>query len=286
LIRIDKSTGAGVVVGPIGFTNVSGLGARALQMATPGVLYATTGGDVGLLLRIHPVSGAGTLIGDTGLPGAPGLAIDPLGQIFCTSRSFPMATPSDLYRVDAATAQSFRVGSTGVGFMDAIAFDFFGGLWGLASEDENLYRVDPATAATTLVGFTGEQLAGAAFDPISGSLFASTGGNVPSNPDALYRVDTTNGALTLVGTSGLGGAIPDIQFDGSGLLLGVKAGNLIAIDRETAEGTLIGPTGFNPVSGLAAIPGRSLLDAPSAAVATATIALLPAMPNPMSEHTG
>ena len=52
----------------------------------PNVCYASTGlTDGGRFLTIDPTTGVGTLIGFTGLTGVPGLAINSLGEIFCTS---------------------------------------------------------------------------------------------------------------------------------------------------------------------------------------------------------
>jgi hypothetical protein len=66
--------------------------------AKPGVCYASTGfNDGGRLLTINNTTGAGTLIGPTGLDFVPGLAINSNGGIY------GIGDNSNLYKIDAAT---------------------------------------------------------------------------------------------------------------------------------------------------------------------------------------
>ena len=67
--------------------------------------------------------------------------------------------------------------------------------------------------------------------------------------DAIYTIDITTCEATLVGTTGFGGAIPGLVFDENGNLFGVVGGgkrsnDLIAIDKNTGAGTVVGPVGF------------------------------------------
>ncbi len=231
------------------------------QMAEPlpalasfGVCYATTGtkGDnPGSLLRIDAATGAGALIGATGLPGVSGLAIKSTGEIFVTD----VADPGGLYRLDAATAAATLVASTGLFFPDAIAFDQNDLLY-IVDSNNDLHTIDEVTGATNLVGATGFNIRGLAFDPTDGALWGSDGGANFGQTDRIFIIDTTTGAATLVGATGLGGSTPDLHFDQEGNLYGVKGGgtgtnNLIAIDKATGMGTVIGPVGFSAVAGMA-----------------------------------
>ncbi|MCG8607809.1 hypothetical protein MJD09_22845, partial [bacterium] len=226
----------------------------AFAPAEVGICYATTGGaDGGRLLTIDPVTGAGTLVGPTGLSGAPGLAINSKGEMFVTER-----TTGDLYRMDAATGTVLLIGSTGVTFLDAIAFDGNDVLYGIGFDPPffNLRIIDTETGASSIVGPTSDIYTGMAFDPTDGQLYASVGGFQAINPDAIARIDKATGAATIVGTTGLGGPTPDIHFDDDGNMFGSKGGgqsinDLIAINKTTGAGSVIGSIGFPAVSGLA-----------------------------------
>ena len=98
-------------------------------------------------------------------------------------------------------------------------------------------------------------MAGLAFDPTNGDLYASVSPS-GNQPDGIFKVDKATGVATLIGTTGLGGGTQDIAFDADGNLYGVKGGGLsgnndfISIDKTTGAGTVIGKTGFTSVSGL------------------------------------
>jgi len=264
-----------------------------VAVAELGVCYASTGhADGGRFLTINLTTGAGSLIGPTGLDAVPGLAINSAGEIFATS-AFPEA---DLYRIDAATGTAIlKVGSTELQLLDAIAFDENDVLYGVGFESLpptfNLYTINTETAEATLIGPTGEFFAGMAFDPTDGTLWASTGGNA-NVQDGIFTIDPATGAATLVGTTGLGGPTPDICFDNDGNLFGAKGGglnvnNLISINKSTGAGTVIGPIGFASVSGLAFALG--IIDAVEEPPASLTVpevfTLEQNYPNPFNPST-
>ncbi|MDH4070395.1 MAG: T9SS type A sorting domain-containing protein [Ignavibacteria bacterium] len=222
-------------------------------LAQYGVCYASTGQmgtDPGSLLTIDLVTGAGTVVGSSGLVGLPGLAINSSGVIYATETS-----NGDLYTINASTGEATFVGSTGLGFLDAIAFSADDVLYGIDVAFD-LYTIDTGTATPTLVGNTGDVFTGMAFDPTDGTCYASVGGFAPINPDGIATIDITTGAATIIGTTGLGGSTPDLHFDQDGNLYGVKGGggadaDLIAIDKNTGAGTVVGTVGYASVSGLA-----------------------------------
>ncbi len=244
-----------------------------LNRATLGACYASTGlTDGGRILTIEPATGAGTLVGATGLTAAPGLAINSQGEIFATDAT----DNTGLYRIDATTGIALFVANTGLLFVDAIAFGSNDLLYGINSNND-LYIIDAATGETSLIGPTGDFMQGMAFDPTDGSLWASTGaGQNAVVPDGIYTIDVNSGAASLVGVTGLGGSTPDIHFDENGNLYGVKGGGqsenqLISIDKSTGTGMVIGSIGFTAVSGLAyrfnSPPGNfTLVDPPNEAV--------------------
>lgn len=225
----------------------------SIANAQMGVLYATTGAGGGSLYVLDPYTGAATLIGPTGLNGVPGLAINSSGEIWGTERS-----SGSLYRIDATTGQAFFQTTTDIGFLDAIAFDGSDVLYGVGFDppDYELRTINTSTGVTTPVGPTGDVFAGLAFHPVTGVLYGSTGGFQPNNPDGIAKIDKSTGATTFLGTTGFGSATPDICFDTSANLFGVKGGgqstnNLILVNQLTGAGTLVGPTGVPGFSGMA-----------------------------------
>ncbi|MCK5406127.1 MAG: hypothetical protein KAJ37_01675, partial [Candidatus Krumholzibacteria bacterium] len=196
--------------------------------ALPGVCYGSTGvqGSAnGALVTVDPGTGAGTLIGQTGLDRLPGLAVNASREIWGSSGG----GGSHLVRVSASDALTqviapIRNVATGLTlpFADALAFDKNGVLYAVDASN-NLWTIDTSTGWATEVGYTGVLgapfLVGLAFDPTSQRLYASTGGL--GGADEIYEIDPGTGAATLVGNTGLGnGAIPDITFQDNGSFLG------------------------------------------------------------------
>jgi hypothetical protein len=223
-------------------------------IAQPGIFYAGTGQnnatDPGALISIDPATGAGTLIGPTGImgdnsPSVHALAIKSTGEIYAPS-SIPS---SDLYTINASTGAATFLSHTGLFYPDAMAFNG-SDILHAAARDSNLYIVDEQSGSTTLIGPMGAAIKGIAFDPISGGLFGS------SDADGIYRINLNTGEAVLVGLTGLGGTTPDIHFDQDGNLYGTKSGtgshNLISISKATGAGTIIGSIGFTAVTALSA----------------------------------
>lgn len=294
LISIDKTTGAGTVIGVTGIDGISGMGSQAfLHRVAEHVIYGTQGKAGDLLVKIDPATGAGTPIGNTGVTGMPGLAISPAGDMYAVSGG---VSPNDLYRIDPVTAQTFLVGNTGVQFFDSITFDNDGILYGVGvSGSKTLFKINPATAAVSAIGPTGEQLAGLAVDPTDGRLYASTGGVGPTNPSSIYRMNKTSGAIALIGNLGFAtpnGAIPDITFDAAGQMYGVIGGggggassDFIKIDKTSGAGVVIGAVGTTGVSGLDSWAYGAALDVPRASVPARGTFLEAARPNPFGAAT-
>ena len=225
-----------------------------LAPAQMGVIYATSGSDVGWLYTIDPTTGAATQVGPLGVGGMPGLAINSLGEIWGTQRN-----TSTLYRVDASTGQAIFQTLVDVQFIDAIAFDSDDVLYGIAFDPPlfQLRTINTSTGATTPIGPTSDIYVGMAFHPSTGVLYASVGGYQPVHPDGIVTIDKNTGKATYLGMTGLGGATPDLVFDMLGNLYGVKGGGqqasnkFIRVSQSNGAGTLIGLTGYPSISGMA-----------------------------------
>jgi hypothetical protein len=221
-----------------------------IMPAFPYLIYGSTGfNDGGRLIVIDPASAVTKVIGQTGLAAVPGLAINSGGYIFGTNGS-------NIYRIDAMTGKVLWTSSSGLNSLPAVAFDSNDILYGLGFDPIsflwNLYIIDPFSGDTTIIGQAGvsTEWRGMAFDPISGTLWAST------NNGDIYTIDHLTGAPTFIGSTGLMAGVPDISFDPAGNLYGVSGGSagdndLISINKITGAGTIIGNTGIISISGLA-----------------------------------
>lgn len=259
--------------------------AHAQAPAAPGVCYATLGNiasSPGALITVNLTTGAGTLVGPTGISGPTGtmgvaaLAIKSSGEIF----AMDIGSGSRIWRVDATTGAATMGATTSLSSPTAIAFDGDDQLWAVDIGGD-LYRVDEVTGATMLVGATGQSIKGLAFDPTDGTLWGTNSGS------QVYTIDVYSGTPTLVGATGVA-ASPDIEFDASGNLFASSGGggvtsDLISIDKTTGVGSVVGSIAFASVAGMAARLDRAVATAVAARVPAAT--LQQNVPNPFNPST-
>ena len=157
LLSIDRSTGAGTVVGSTGVFPVPALAVDP----TTGIMYAGQGAGGPNIFTVNPATGAATLVGDTGLGVAAvgGLDFRSDGTLFAAVNIVgDGGTGSEtLATINKATGAATVIGPFGTEGMEGIAFDAAGRLWGSTSarggggSTPALYRIDPATGAATLV---------------------------------------------------------------------------------------------------------------------------------------
>src|SRR5215472_7534861 len=196
LININQNTASSVLVGTVDGSVGSELA------AFNGKLYAFDQTNPDTFRLINP-SNAATISSTTA-------GIDIFGEGGMSFRSDGMAFLSGsegnsgrLFRCNVTVNNGCsEVGALSIS-MDGLAFGPGGVLFGLSQSptgtaQPSLYTVDPVTAAITLIGSTGVSgvnLAGLAFDSVSGKLYAGIGAN-------LYTINTGTGAATLVGATG------------------------------------------------------------------------------------
>ncbi|HOW52177.1 MAG TPA: hypothetical protein PLV42_09075 [bacterium] len=164
------------------------------------LLYLLTGaggGTKGILYTLNPATLETTKIGDTGLTGTAGLAINPVdGKMYVTSND-----TGHLYEINPATAEVIAdIGAIGTGNIPDITFGADGtlygwteSLFGAATDPDDLITIDLTTGAATLVGEFGlgeiSWATGLAFD--GDTLYVKFGYDI-------YTVDATTGAGTYV----------------------------------------------------------------------------------------
>src|SRR5204863_5897782 len=114
---------------------------------------------------------------------------------------------------------------------------------------DTLATIDMTTGAYTVVGPTGRtDLQGLASNA-AGDLHAA-GISV-----GLVRIDTATGFGTIIGGS-FGGDDQTLEFDSAGRLYSCRI-NLRSVDIGTGATTIIGPTGFTDIRGMAFVRGAT-----------------------------
>jgi len=114
----------------------------------------------------------------------------------------------------------------------------------------DLQTIDTTTGALVDVGSTGQGTAtrDIAYDATTGTTFGTA---ISGDMTDLFTVDTTTGAMTLVGTiQGIGepSYVMGLAVDPSdGLMYGIEivSSSLVAIDKSTGQGSVIGSLGFS-----------------------------------------
>jgi len=219
LFDVNQATGA--------VTNPRSTGISAfigLTVSPSGTLYtispagSTPAGNA--LFTINPATGASSLVGSTGLSNIleGDLAFDRTAGVIYGVYNSAGTNNEQLFRVNPATGAATVVGTIpGANDPSALAFDSSGNLFELdtqinSTNNSTLSRLDKNTGAVlstvTLSAKLGA-IAGLAFDPTTGTLYAASG-NFVSN---LYTVNTTTGALTLVGpTTGSPNGLAGLAF--------------------------------------------------------------------------
>jgi hypothetical protein len=218
-----------------------------IGQAVAGILYGASGPPAtSSLYRINTTTGAATVLGATGLSDVHGLAIHPVSREMYGVITGGLST--QLYRISSTYGDALPVRTIPLGNIRAIAFANDGTLFA-GSNTGRLYRINITTGDTTFVGTaSGIVYSGFSLNPITGVLWASVRPPI-ANRDKIYKVNTTTGAATEVGSTGGGNITPDIAFDATGKLYGIKGtasqiDTLIVIDTTTAFGTRIGAMGL------------------------------------------
>jgi len=214
LIGIDESTGRAISIGNTGFSSFSDL-----ALSEDGRLFGSLGfGGDGGLIEIDPNTGSSFFVGPSGFPTLPALDFAPPGSVWDGSL---IGVGSDLLGenvillvINTVTGEGSPIGPINVPFVDCIVFTDDGRLFG--------------------TGFVDDQSVLIEIDPVTGA-----GQIIAPIP-----------AFTVVGLE----VASDGSLIGSVGGLGPQPGAIVRIDTATGATTLIGPTGFTPVSGLTRLP--------------------------------
>jgi subtilisin-like proprotein convertase family protein len=128
------------------------------------------------------------------------------------------------------------------------AGEYVNGLF-YVTDSVTLWEMDPSTGAilntySITVPPGGETYSGFAYDPTSGTVYASST-NISAS--TLFTLDVTTGVATTVGAISGYPCIIAIAADGTGTLYGydICTDVLVTIDKVTGAGTLVGSIGFD-----------------------------------------
>lgn len=242
---------------PISTVLLEGTG---LNPANPGVCYAVCydSSSPAKVLVVDLDSGnCRALRHDNGTKYFTSIAIDSKGGIFAAGSS-----SEKLYRIDGVTGEAYLLYRTRE--FDAIAFDDSDALYGteFGVWSSGWCSIDVSTGKTDYLGYMGLHFGGLAFDPMDGTLYASSSEFIPNQ---IYTLDKNTGEKTLVGEVGIGFITLDIAIDREGRMFGMLSRdytgpcNLISIDKNTGAGSPIGPAGFENIYGLEIAPPAPLM---------------------------
>lgn len=215
LYLVNPDTAETELVGSIGFDGVTGL-----AFLSRGELVGSAKGETGknprsaILIRIHPTSAVGSLIGVIGREDseldecgrAPDLTYDAAtNTLFATGAVCRNQGGNSLQSVNQTTGHGTIIGS----------YDFSGGGNGLAISDEgvlfvtidqNFITVNPNTGAPTFIAILSIderiQVNALAFHPLTGELFGSTINHTrdaTERSSTLVKINTETGVVTEVG---------------------------------------------------------------------------------------
>lgn len=219
----------------------------------------------GRLFLVNPATGVGTEVCELPFfpdPGATELEYDDL-----TFRAFVQARDGAFVGrlVDLSTCapvadmvSTSDLAFNGLEFVDGT---LYGTAIPFSLEPSHLMILDPETGSATDIGPTGQgPISGLAWDPSTATMYGVTGGAAGYGPSKLVTIDLDTGLATVIGETGI--TAGGLAFGPDGLLYAGgnnrDGGNLYSIDTANAGASLIGPTGFDGVSGLTLVTRRAI----------------------------
>ena len=202
------------------------------------------------LYAIDSISGAATLIGNTGLVNINGIAFNATNGTL-----YALTTTADWYKLDVNTGASTLI-SANTGIIPE--GDILIGTSGAYAVNGDAFgSLSLNTGAFGFIGNIGDDvsdLSGLAFDDDGSVLGYAKNG---SDEDSLVRINPVTGVASAIGLTGIntasnvGGLTRDVD---SGELFLTDGSTLFSVNRVTGAATSIGAHGPLNFSGLASIP--------------------------------
>ncbi len=243
LKKVDLATGNVTIIGAIGFPNDCVPTGLSCDKET-GIIYAScanANGTESMIYTIDPVTGAGTLVGTTGIPVLIDIAIDGTGQMY----GFDIAT-DNAYKIDKATGGSSIIGSIGfdADCSQGMAWDpatdiIYISAYNASGESE-LRILDRTTGNTTPVGSFAGETDGLAFpgtgpvwlsiDPKLGTVAPGTAQEVTVTLDGNYpllsKESVRTGHVVINPEPTIGSVFVPVTFTIEGEIFGSLSGTV------------------------------------------------------------
>jgi hypothetical protein len=202
LIQINTGTGAGTLVGNIGFGTI-----EAIEFLSDGTLVGIA--NANQLIQIDTNTGAGQLIGTvTGFAWVEGLAYSSGSDVLYASATVgPSADANRLITINPATGQPTSIAPSfyGPSFwdVDGLAVSAADGILGShINTGPSLFRVNPVTGVGTAIGPLSAAVVGMDF-AADGTLYGVTIPDIQvGGPSRLVTVDPASGAIQDIGPIG------------------------------------------------------------------------------------
>ena len=229
-----------------------------VRASDSGILYGVDGTSNQFLV-LDPSTGAGSIVGETGLE-FPNDDVFDLAYDTSTETLFGIARGSRLVTIDRSTGVGTPVGTvfTSSSSLFSLAYDpRTDSLLTANSRSDVLYEVDRTTGQATAVGSiaVAGNVLGLGYDLSTDTLYGVA--NLTVGSSDFIRIDRSTGVGTVIGPTGLHQPV-DLAYDPvTDTLFGVdfRTDQLLTIDRSTGLATAIGPSGLDsPVFGIEFIP--------------------------------
>ncbi len=202
LIQIDTNTGAGTLIGNIGFGTI-----EAIDYLSNGTLVGIA--NANQLIKIETSTGAGQLIGTvTGFAWVEGLAYSSSNNVLYGSATIgPQADANRLITIDPTTGQPTSIAPSffGPNFwdVDGLAASAAGAILGShINTNPSLFSVNPVTGVGTQIGTLSMAVVGLDY-AADGTLYGVTIPDIQNGgPSRLVTVNPTSGAIQDIGPIG------------------------------------------------------------------------------------
>ncbi len=260
--------------------------AYQINQASGNSLYASSGSsDSGKVLIINPQTGSGTTLGPSLYSEIRSIAVHPKTKIVYGISSNNIN--SGILRINAPVGGAYNYFTLPLADMGAIAFDTAGTLYA-GMHNGVIYQINLQTKEFTRICSLKVKIQSLAFNPNTNELWGTPLVVLGSTKDRIFKVNLETGDTIIVGQTGLGIPTNAIAFDNSENLYGVTGAstavnNLISLNKQTAQGTLIGSIGYKNITGISFSPVvTGVKDKQSIPV---TFNLMQNYPNPFNPST-
>lgn len=190
-ISINKSTGAGTLIGLSGYSDITSISIRP----SDNIVFGITAGTVSSrLVRINSSQGDAYPYKDVPIGGIRAIAFDSNNDLYCATQN------GVLYRYNIVTNDTHYVGSTSIANLYAIAVNPINGqLWGVAVNNK-IYKINKSNASFIQVGVPGFSITPSITFNHQGKLYGTSGLGVQQG--ILIQYDTASGSAVQIGSTG------------------------------------------------------------------------------------